>query len=129
MHDNFCVTTQNGTFHARDLIKYLGVMIDFKLSWKTYIHYVVQKLSVAKEILNKIKYYVPQSILRNMYFGLAHPYLYYGITFWENAALIYTYKIQDQLSNIVKIITRILFQNKTLPFSYSTQPNEIKGYL
>ena len=56
MHDNFCITTQNETIHARDIIKYHWYMIDCKPTWKTRIHYVVQKLRVAKGILNKIKY-------------------------------------------------------------------------
>ena len=109
MHDNFCVTTQNGTIHARDVIKYFGVMIDFKLTWKTRIQYVVQKLCVAKGILNKIKCYVSQSVLRNVYFDFAHLYLYYGVASWVNAALIYTHKIQVQLTYKVKIITGTSF--------------------
>ena len=131
MHDNFCVTTQNGTIYARDVITYLGVMIDFNLTWKTHIQKVVQKLCVAKEILNKIKCYVPQSILKNVYFGLAHPYLYCGVTSWVNAALIYTHKIQVQLNNIVKIITCISFFKTILCLSslHSTQPNKMKRYL
>ena len=93
MHDNFCVTTQNGTIYARDVIKYIRAMIDFKLTWKTHIQYIVKKVCVTKGILNKTK-------------CLAHAYLYYGITSWGNAASIYTHKIQVQLNNIIKIITR-----------------------
>ena len=66
MHDNFCFTTRNGIIHAGDVIKYLRVMIDFKLTWKPYIQHIVQERCVAKEILSKIKYYVPQSICRNI---------------------------------------------------------------
>ena len=82
MYKNLCVTTQNRTIHARDVIKYLGVIIDFKLTWKIHIQYVEQKLCVAKGILNKIKCYVPQSILI-VYFGSAHQYLYYGVMSWK----------------------------------------------
>ena len=126
MHDNFCITTQNGTVHARDVIKYLGVLIDFKLTWKTHIQYVVQKLCVAKGVLNKIKCYVPQSVLRNVYFDLAHQYLYYRVTSWENAALIYTHRIQVQLNYIVKIIAHTFFFKTRLFPLYSTS---IKKYL
>ena len=58
----------------------------------------------------------------------------YGVTSWGNAALIYTYKLQDTLTRyklncIVKVITRTsFFQNKTSPSLYSTQPNEIERY-
>ena len=47
--------------------------------------------------------------MRNVNFGLAHLYLYYGVTSWGNAALIYTHKIQVQLIYIFKIITRTSF--------------------
>ena len=74
------------------------------------MQYVVQKLCVEKGILNKIKCYVPQLIFRNVYFGSAHSYLYYGVTSWGNAALLYTHKIPHvQLINILKIITRTSF--------------------
>ena len=55
-------------------------MVDFKVTWKTHIQFVVQKLSVTKGILSKIKCYITQSDLKNVHFGLAHPYFYYGVT-------------------------------------------------
>ena len=117
IHDNFCVTTQTGTIHARDVIKYLWVVIDFKLTWKTHIQFVLQKLCIAKGILNKIKCNVPQSVFRNEYFALAHACLYY--------ALICTHKIQVQLIYIVKIITRSFFF-KTRLYPYYIQLNLMK---
>ena len=89
--------------------------------------YVIQKLCVAKGILNKIKYYVPQSTLKNIYFGLAHPYLYYGVTSWGNTALMYTHKTQVQLNTTVKIITRSSFFKTRLSPLY-TQLNLIRNY-
>ena len=105
MHNNFCVTTQNGTIY----VKFLAVTIDFKLTWKTYILFIVQKLCIAKGNLSKTKCYVKQSVLKNVYFDFAHSYLYFQVTSWTNAALIYTHKIQVQSNYIVNIITRTSF--------------------
>ena len=51
--------------------------------------------------------------------------MYYGVTSWGNAALIYTHKIQIQLNNIVKIITRTSFF-KTILSPLYIQLNLIK---
>ena len=63
--------------------------------------------------------------MRNVYFSSVHPYLCYGVTSWGNAALIYTHKIQVQLNNIVKIVTRTFFF-KTILFRLYIQLNLMK---
>ena len=89
---------------------------------------MLYKLCVEKGILNKIKCYIPQSVLRNVYFGLAHPYLYYGVTSWRNAALICTHKIQVQLNYIVKIFTRTsFFKSRFSQLYIQLNPMKLKG--
>ena len=42
--ENFCVNTNNGPITPKSVIKYLGVFIDHKLTWKNHIQYVEEKL-------------------------------------------------------------------------------------
>ena len=37
----------------------------------------------------KLRHYVPVAVLRNVYFGIGHSYLPYGVTSWGNAASIH----------------------------------------
>ena len=43
----FGINTSNSPIVSTDVIKYLGVWIDSKLTWKNHIHFVVEKLCIA----------------------------------------------------------------------------------
>ena len=65
--ENFCVNTNNGPITRKSVIKYLGVFIDHKLTWKNHIQYVEEKLCTARGILSKLRYYAPISVLYEVY--------------------------------------------------------------
>ena len=62
--------------------KYLGVLIDENLSWKPHIKKIESKIASACWMLSKIKSYINEDILRNIYFGLVYPHLFYCISCW-----------------------------------------------
>ena len=74
------------------------------LTWKDDTRLVVEKLYMARGILSKLRRHAPQSVLKCVYYSLVYPYLYYGVTSWENTATKYTKTIQIQQNYIVKII-------------------------
>ena len=106
---DFCINTLNGTLPKKNTIKYLGVMVDHKLTWEEHTIYVIQKLTKAKGILAKLRHHAPQSILINVYHSIVYPHLYYGATSWGNTAAKYTDRIQIKQNSIVKIITKLPF--------------------
>ena len=55
-----------------DNIKYLGVIIDNKLSWKPQISSLCRKLSQACGVVCKIRHFADMKILRLIYFSLFH---------------------------------------------------------
>ena len=75
--DQFSINTGSSPISATEVIKYLGVFIDNKLTCKNHIHSVIDKLCIAKGILSKLRHYVPMYILRNMYFGII------SLTIWN----------------------------------------------
>ena len=105
--NDFCIDTLNGTLPKKNAIKYLGVMVDHKLTWEEHTRYVLQKLTKARGILAKLRHHAPQSILINVYCSIAYPHLYYGVTSWSNTAAKHTYRIQIERNSIVKIITKL----------------------
>ena len=62
--DNFCIRARNGMISELNVVKYLGVYIDNKLSWDMQAQSVVKTLAIARGIFSKLRYNAPISILR-----------------------------------------------------------------
>ena len=62
--------------------KFLGVHINEHMNWKDHMVYVKSQLSKATGTINTIKDYVPEKILRSLYFSLIQPYLIYCLPIW-----------------------------------------------
>jgi len=60
-----------------DSIKYLGVIIDNKLTWKPQIRSLFRKRSQACGVVCKIRHFADMKILRLIYFSLFHSHLQY----------------------------------------------------
>ena len=87
-NDNFQINTQNRAILPKNAIRYIGVILDHKLTWKDHTRLVVEKLYMVRGILIKLRRHAPQSsMLLN---SLVYPYLYYGVTSWGNTATKYT---------------------------------------
>ena len=89
---NFAINTTNGPLTNNNIVEYLGVIFDHKLSWEQHIQYVVAKLCMARGLLTKLRHCIPVAVLRNVYFGIVQSYLQYGVISWDNAASKYTKK-------------------------------------
>ena len=62
-----------------DNLRYLGVLLDNKLSWKPHVQRVKTQLSRACGILSKLIHYTTLPVLKVVYNSLIHPYLNYSI--------------------------------------------------
>ena len=67
---------------CKEYVKYLGVLIDYKLSWKNHIGSVALKISKTIGLLSKLRHFVPTHTLINIYNSLIAPYLRYGLVAW-----------------------------------------------
>ena len=65
-------------------LKFLGTIIDDKLTWRPHIDYISKKLSKAIAIMYRIKPYVTQETLCGLYYSLVDPYLTYCNVIWGN---------------------------------------------
>ena len=63
--------------------KYLGVILDEHLNFKKQIDTVKQKLARATGILAELRHYVPQKILKSMYYTIFDSIMRYGCQTWE----------------------------------------------
>ena len=90
---------------SKDYIKYLGILIDYNLSWKQHINYIALKISKTVGIIAKLRHYVPFHTLMNIYKSLIQPYLSYGVVAWGYAAKKYT----DKLLKLQKRVLRLIY--------------------
>ena len=69
-----------------DNLKYLGVLLDNKLSWKPHVQKVKTQLSRACGILSKLKHCTTPPVLKVVYDSLIHQSLNYSILIWGRAS-------------------------------------------
>ena len=63
----------------KETAKYLGVYFDKKLSWNKHIQYTNSKISRGLGILSKVRNYVQEKTLKNIFNSFIKPYVDYGI--------------------------------------------------
>ena len=61
-------------------MKYLGVIFNDKLSWKSHIQHVCSKLSDGSWALLKLRNYVDTTTLKTLYYALIYSYLQYCVS-------------------------------------------------
>ncbi len=64
--------------------KFLGLLINNNLSWKTHIECIKTKLSSACYAMRSIKPYVATNTLKMIYYSYFHSIMTYGLLFWGN---------------------------------------------
>jgi len=84
-------------------IKFLGLLLDNKLTWKAHSRELVIKLNKACYAIRAIKSLVSLKVLISIYFSYFHSLLMYGVIFWGNSLISKNiFKIQKR---VIRIIT------------------------
>jgi hypothetical protein len=82
-HDNLSsIVFDTHTVHRVSEIRYLGIIIDEKLCWKSHINCVRDKLAKGIGMLKMCYSLLPKSCLLLVYYSFLLPYLQYGIEVW-----------------------------------------------
>ena len=88
-----------------DHAKYLGTLIDNKLSWTFQINAVSLKNSKGIGLLAKVRHYVPSSILRSLYFSFMNSYIDYNLLNYGMASQTNLNVINSKIKKAVRIIS------------------------
>ena len=70
------------TLKHKECLKYLGVLIDSKLTWKPYIREISKKISRSVGIISKIRHTANSEVLIKLYYAIIYPFLIYGLLAW-----------------------------------------------
>ena len=95
----------------REFVKYLGVLIDYKLSWNNHIDTILLKISRTVGLLLKLRHFVPFSTLISIYHSLIAPCLRYGLIAWGQAS-------KSQLNKL------LVLQKRALRFIHFAKPRD-----
>ena len=101
------LTLNNVKIETPKVTKYLGILIDDKLTFKSHIHHLESKLSQSVGIIARLKYFLPSSALINLYFALIHSHLLYGLPVWASTCKTYLSKIRVLQNKAISIIFEI----------------------
>lgn len=88
--------------------KFLGVIIDDKLSWKPHINYLCQKIKCCTGAIARIMQYVPSEMHKQLYHTLVESHLRYGISVWGGVSN----NVLSPLFILQKQCIRILFGDR-----------------
>ena len=64
-------------------VKFLGVLLDETLSWRSHLIELSKKLARSVDIFYKLGRYVPLDTLTSIYYALFYLFLTYGIVVWR----------------------------------------------
>ena len=86
-------------------LRYLGLMMDEKLTWKFHISQLKKKLSQITGIIYKLKKLgTPTDTLKSVYHALFQSYLNYGLCAWGQTNTEYLGKIEAMQNKVIRII-------------------------
>ena len=66
-------------------VKFLGIMFDNDLKFKSHVKYIGEKISKTNGILYRLNSFVPKKCLITLYYSLIYPYLIYCNLVWGNS--------------------------------------------
>lgn len=75
----------NKSIPSTETSKFLGVILDQKLTWEAHITMVCSKLSTICYIVRNLRDTVLMDTLKVLYYGLVQSQLQYGLIFWGNS--------------------------------------------
>ena len=101
--------------------KYLGVIIDNKLDWKTHIQAVNTKLSKGIGLLSRIRHYVPKNVLKSLYYSFINPHIEYNLLNWSCTSKTNLECINTSMKKAIRIITFSKRQDHTLPLFHKLE--------
>ena len=94
-------------------LKFLGVIIDDRLTWKEHIHYVSNKVLKLIYIMKSIKHLVSMDTLKTIYTSLIQPHLTYGIITWYDLNNNNTRRLYTLQKKVIRIITKSKYNEHT----------------
>jgi hypothetical protein len=97
--------------------KFLGINIDFDLSWKVHTNVICNKLCQCAAMLKTCSHLLPFNIRRQIYFAFAYPYVMYGVECWGSACKKYLMPIVTLQKRLIRLIFGLSLHTHCAPYA------------
>ena len=86
-------------------IKYIGVIIDYKLQWKEHIKSVENKIAKSCGLISKIRHYVDQESLRKLYYAHVYSHIQYAVLACRESTICRLHNLNKMHNKIIKLMS------------------------
>ena len=117
----FNVSIDGKKIEEKDFVKYLGILIDKNLSFSEHISKLSMKLNKGNSILYKLRHFITEDKIEQVYYAHIHSHINYGIGVWCGTTKTNINKIQNKQTKSLNIM---YFKNQ-LKLKQSHIPNVI----
>ena len=100
---------------SSDTTKFLGVVLDYKMSWTNHIFTVKNKMAKSIGIICKARKVFKVETLLTLYYSFIYPLFYYCIEVWGAAPAVYIQSIYKLQKKVVRIIKSAHYKAHTEP--------------
>jgi hypothetical protein len=94
----------NNVINEIESTKYLGVVIDNKLSWAEHVKHLISKLSSILGIMYRLKYILPLNCKRNIFNSLVYPNLIYCVEVYANTTKFILNPLIIKCNNLLRVM-------------------------
>ena len=84
-------------------MKFIGVLLDYNLSWKKGIKYLENKIAKNIELMYRAKPFLDKESLLGLYYSYIHSYLNYASLAWGSTYLMNLKKIRSQQKHAIRM--------------------------
>ena len=106
----------NHDIERTDSIKFLGIIIDEKLSFKNHIDHISSKTSKSVGLLYRLSRFLPINILKTLYHSLVMPHISYGIELWYGAPKTVSNRIVIIQKKMIRALNSLPYNSHTGPY-------------
>ena len=110
----------NAPIERKSETKFLGIVIDDRLSWKPHAKQLSGKLARLIGVLARVQGNLTLPAMRTLYFSLAFSYIRYGMVFWGAVSKSEFEKIYLLQKKLIRIICKADFLAHTDPLFKKT---------
>ena len=109
------ILNNNNKIYESYQIKYLGLVLDTRLTWKAHINELSKKLSQAIGMLYKIRKLCSHQVLLSLYHAIFNSHVSYGLPILGNAIELYLQRIATLQKKAIRVISNSGFNEHTSP--------------
>ena len=112
------IKLQNIIIKEKDVVTFLGVEVDNKLSWKNHINHICNKISKSIAIIRILRFTFPKHILIMLYMSLIYSYINYCNVIWGSADECHLKPLLVLQKKALRMITNSNFRDASAPIFY-----------